>query len=72
MNLSEALTLLETALREPSRLSEVISKLQHAAWHGGLGQGPAEDILRDLAYDLDFYEPLRANIRETLPSLRLV
>jgi hypothetical protein len=56
--------LLITALREPSRRSEIIPKFQAIVWEG---LDPAissnvRDLFRDLAYDLDFFEP-RAEIR---------
>lgn len=49
--------LLEAAVQTPSRMPELISAFQQAAWKGELATGAGEEILRDLAYDLDFYEP---------------
>jgi hypothetical protein len=50
---------LATTLREPSQRNECIAKFQAIVWQG-LDPGlptDVRDILCDLAYDLDFFEP---------------
>lgn len=79
---------LTMALGEPLRRKEYIARFQSIVWEGldpGLPKNVRE-ILRDLAYDLDFYEPRRdirgedgalygherveSEIREALEKLR--
>jgi len=57
----QLLALLVLALREPLRRKESIGKFQKIVWEGLDPALPAKvrDLLRDLAYDLDFFEPRR-------------
>lgn len=59
--MEQLLEMLATALREPLRRSESIAKFQAIVWEGLDPALPANvrDVLRDLAYDLDFFEPRR-------------
>ena len=61
LRMTEVIELLRRALVEPAQLSAVISRVQTLVWHSdswsaALSQNSAE-ILADLAYDLDYYEP---------------
>jgi hypothetical protein len=52
---------LRAAASDPARLSEAIAQFQAAVWKSndwevGLSRADVE-VLRDLAYDLDYYEP---------------
>jgi len=49
--------LLEKAIREPSNLAEVVAQLQHGVWNSAEIPEAADEILRELAYDLDYFEP---------------
>jgi hypothetical protein len=57
----QLLELLLVALREPLRRRETIAKFQAIVWEGLDPALPenVRDVLRDLAYDLDFFEPRR-------------
>jgi len=58
---TQVIELLQAAKLEPARLSEAIKALQAMVWEskGWESDVPADvvQVLRDLAYDLDFYEP---------------
>ena len=58
---TQVIELLQAAKLEPARLSEAIKALQAMVWksQGWDSDVPADvvQVLRDLAYDLDFYEP---------------
>ena len=53
----------------PSRMS-AMAEVQRLVWSGGVDQLPpnAQNILRDLAYDLDFFEP-NEQVRAQSPAL---
>jgi len=55
------LELLRAAVRETSSLSEAIKQFQALVWRGDdweVGLSPTiVDALRDLAYDLEYFEP---------------
>jgi hypothetical protein len=55
----ELLDLLVLALRDPFRRKDSIAKFQAIVWKGLDPALPASvrDVLRDLAYDLDFFDP---------------
>ncbi len=57
MRIAKILNLLEIAVCEPHRLAEIVPVVQSEVWRGELQEGPSAEILRDLAFDLDFYEP---------------
>jgi len=57
MEIKEACELLERAILEPSRLGEIIAQFQHSVWNGAEISGAADEILCELAYDLDYFEP---------------
>ena len=58
MKVEAIVTLLSTAAADPKRLTSAVVVLQHAVWRGEV-EGPKEAIgvLRDLAVNLDYYEP---------------
>ena len=46
------------ALNEPAERVRLISEFQQIIWHSNdLPESSEVEVLRDLAYDLDFYEP---------------
>lgn len=50
--------MLSTALSEPAQRQRIINEFQHIIWHSDdLPNSWEVEILRDLAFDLDFYEP---------------
>jgi len=55
----ELIALLVQALREPSRRLEHVKRFQELVWDTKrIGSDPEiQRMLRDVAYDLDFYEP---------------
>jgi hypothetical protein len=52
------IALLAKALREPISRKAAVSRFQEEVWHGGGSDIRAEvfDLLRELAYDLDYFE----------------
>lgn len=61
----QMLHLLAMALEEPAQMKENIAKFQSMVWEGLDPSLPSNvrDVLRDLAYDLDFFEP-RSEVRK--------
>jgi hypothetical protein len=57
MRIEDFVDLLERAVRESSLLPEVISQLQQLVWKSSELPPAGEEVLRNLAYDLDFFEP---------------
>jgi hypothetical protein len=57
MTVSAAITLLELAISEPGKRAEYVRRFQDAVFQDDSLEGPVGGILRDLAYDLDFYQP---------------
>ncbi len=59
--IEQLLELLAKALQDPFRRRETIAKFQASVWEGLDPELPANvgAVLRDLAYDLDFFEPRR-------------
>lgn len=57
MTASTAIALLQRAVSEPGCLAERIRLFQETVFQDESLDGPVESVLRDLAYDLDFYEP---------------
>lgn len=57
--LQELINLLQAAARQPGQRQHFIAKFQQAVWDApeDSSAGREWEILRDLAYDLDFYEP---------------
>lgn len=57
--LDELVELLRVALHVRSRREECVKRFQEIVWdHDDFGCDPeTERILRDLAYDIDFFEP---------------
>jgi hypothetical protein len=68
MTTGTAIDILERALSAGDQLPEHIRQFQDAVFNDPCTLGPADEILRDLAYDLDFYEPDAQN-RSEEPSL---
>jgi hypothetical protein len=86
--LQELIDLLESALGDPFHRVEIASRFRAIVWEGLDPSLPkaAQEVLRELAYDLDFFEPkrdvraavssshgperLEREIRETLEKLR--
>ena len=57
-SLNELILLLEATISDPDKLEKNISKFQEIVWNEELDcSDRQEEILADLAYDLDFYEP---------------
>lgn len=56
--------LLKNSLREPEQLSEYIKKIQDFAWNEDLLNTDTREIVAELAYDLDFFEPDPATRKE--------
>lgn len=63
------LAILLDALRHPDQRTKLIREFQQTIWNTSqnLGASWAWEVLRDLAYDLDFYEPDK-NVRSEDPS----
>lgn len=57
MTTATAIKLLERALAEQGRLAEHVRRFQEAVFEDESLEGPTGEVLRDLAHDLDFYEP---------------
>ena len=58
MDVNVIIAMLRSTLQEPDSLGEVIAQLQQAVFHETVNwSGAVEEILRDLAYDLDYYQP---------------
>lgn len=55
--LDELVTTLVAALRSREQKQELIKSFQQRIWDSDIEEGPLEEVLGDLAYDLDFYEP---------------
>jgi hypothetical protein len=49
--------MLSTALSEPARRQQAITEFQPVIWNSTDLPESSVEILRDLAYDLDYYEP---------------
>lgn len=60
-SIEQLLELLAMALQDPFRRKESVAKFQAIVWEGLDPALPANvrAVLRDLAYDLDFFEPER-------------
>ncbi len=57
MNEAEAVRLLREICRQDGQ-PDASRRFQAAVWNAAGGTlGPSDDLLRELAYDLDFYEP---------------
>src|SRR6478752_7369587 len=57
MNISDVLELLKDAFMAPKRLPHCVEELQQLVWTEKVDGSPEElDVLRDLAYDLDYFE----------------
>ena len=54
---SQLLDLLREAVAEPTKLPTLVAKFQSEVWHSEISfpSETAEQTLRDLAHDLDFY-----------------
>jgi hypothetical protein len=58
MDVGSIISMLRRTLEQPSALNGAISCLQQAVFQQTMQFDSAvEDILRDLAYDLDYFEP---------------
>ena len=70
MNLKQLRLLLEKALSDQSRRAEHVKQFQMIVWDAGeLDHRPeVDEKLRELAYDLDYYQP-NERIRAEDPSL---
>jgi len=49
--------MLSAALHQPDQRQQLISEFQQIIWNSDLPTSWEFEVLRDLAYDLDFYEP---------------
>jgi hypothetical protein len=58
VTVEQLVDLLVLALREPLRRKEIVAKFQAKVWEGldPTLSPNVRDVLRDLAYDLDFFE----------------
>ena len=54
---SQLLDLLREAVAEPAKLPALVPKFQDLVWHSEIAypSESADETMRDLAYDLDFY-----------------
>jgi hypothetical protein len=57
VEIAEVVDLLRKAVEDPSKLPEMIANFQDLVWKHKIIDVPEAETLRDLAYDLDFYEP---------------
>jgi len=57
MTIDHAIALLELAVRNKAQLIAHVRRFQEEVFHDESLSGPAADALRDLAYDLEYYEP---------------
>jgi len=58
MDVSEVVKLMREMVRDRRALPEAIASLQQLVWKEPLtGSSAAQEILRELAYDLEYYEP---------------
>lgn len=57
MERSVIINMLEQTIKQPSRLYETMSALQALFQEESTHDTPTDEVLRELAYDLDFYEP---------------
>jgi hypothetical protein len=57
MTASTAISILEQAVSEPDRRAEHVRRFREAVFQDESLEGPVGEVLRDLAYDLDFYQP---------------
>ncbi|HEY2082333.1 MAG TPA: hypothetical protein VGI88_06070 [Verrucomicrobiae bacterium] len=68
MDTSQLIALLENALKDPKNRHQLIQQFQREIWDINANRNdPITEILRDLAYDLDFYEP-NPKVRAEDPS----
>ena len=58
MSIEELIRILEEALSRPELITSLVDQLQREVFNtrGGIEDSEEWSILRDLAYDLDFYE----------------
>ena len=56
-NLKSIVRQLKVLLNRPSELAFGIPKIQQEIWRATEEDDPQWEILRDLAYDLDFFQP---------------
>ena len=58
VDVSEAVKLMQEIVQERRALPEAIASLQQLVWNGELtGSSAVQEILRELAYDLEYYQP---------------
>lgn len=58
MDVSEVLKFMREIVRDRRALPEAIGSLQQLVWKEPLtGSSAVQEILRELAYDLEYYEP---------------
>jgi hypothetical protein len=57
IDFSQLLVLLREAVAEPVKLPTLVPKFQELVWHSEISYPSelADETMRDLAYDLDFY-----------------
>ena len=67
--LQELIDLLESALGDPFHRAEIAARFRAIVWEGLDPSLPkaAQEVLRELAYDLDFFEP-RRDVRAAVSS----
>ena len=66
--LQELIDLLESALGDPFHRGEIAARFRAIVWEGLDPSLPkaAQEVLRGLAYDLDFFEPKRDARRDSV------
>jgi hypothetical protein len=58
LEIAELVTLLREIVNDPHSLPESIALFQRLIWKEPLtGSSAVQEIMRELAYDLEFYEP---------------
>ena len=70
MDSKKLIELLASIVEDPSTRTSAIAEVQRFVWSGGVDQLPpnVQSVLRDLAYDLDFFEPSE-QVRAQDPAL---
>lgn len=70
MDSRKLIELVASIAEDPASRMSAIAEVQRFVWSGGVDQLPlnAQNILRDLAYDLDFFEP-NEQVRARNPAL---
>lgn len=53
------ISVMQDVLQEPAKLRSAVPRIQAMIWHGNIAfpNERAEELLRDLAHDLDYWQP---------------